>query len=432
MPNIFKKLSAWLLVIASPLTIAQLGDKPLDWSKLEAEDFQDFAIRSLNQQGSLRNHYWSSYWLSQKTLELNLANPKDAYAFTPLVIAEDQINAFAIPGNIIGINQGLWAFADNESEFLSVLAHEMSHISLDHFMRLANAQNEQTWLIASGILLTILLAQNNPEAANATLISSLALASQNNLTFSQAMELEADQLAQRIMKQANYDDQSGRQFFQRLEQNSLRLNASEFLQSHPSGSTRASQLSNEATPTSSEQEINGFQVLKYYLLKDSDFKEKSPFKGVDADQIAASNDPNVHLGWLKHRYAEPSQRSEYVQALSDLALRFRGFLPVKFELLTIQSNNGDANLCNHYSDFVQGSNGQYITLDVLELLKQVALTCDDKSKNRWYAQWLWQSGKEKEAIILLSETRKQSLNTNEHARLKQQLDTLNARYERFR
>ncbi|MDO7641560.1 MAG: hypothetical protein MUQ76_06360, partial [Reinekea forsetii] len=79
-----------------------------------SQDFSDLAIRSLNKQRALTNDYWATYWLSQKILQLNLVNPRPTSQITPLIMRADSINAFAIPGNIIGLNRGLWQFASTE------------------------------------------------------------------------------------------------------------------------------------------------------------------------------------------------------------------------------------------------------------------------------------------------------------------------------
>ena len=46
-----------------------------------------------------------------------------------------QFNAFAIPGGVIGINLGIFLLAESEGEFASVVAHELAHLSQEHFLR---------------------------------------------------------------------------------------------------------------------------------------------------------------------------------------------------------------------------------------------------------------------------------------------------------
>ena len=64
---------------------------------------------------------------------MNLESSKKA--FEVLVIEDNNLNAFAAPGGIIGINAGLFRYSDNEAQFASVVAHELAHLSQRHFAR---------------------------------------------------------------------------------------------------------------------------------------------------------------------------------------------------------------------------------------------------------------------------------------------------------
>ncbi|HKE32752.1 MAG TPA: M48 family metalloprotease, partial [Candidatus Angelobacter sp.] len=48
------------------------------------------------------------------------------------VIPEKEINAFALPGGPIFINVGTIQAADNEAQLAGVMAHEMSHVYMQH------------------------------------------------------------------------------------------------------------------------------------------------------------------------------------------------------------------------------------------------------------------------------------------------------------
>src|SRR5882724_1086160 len=48
------------------------------------------------------------------------------------VIPQKEINAFALPGGPIFINVGTITSADNEAELVGVMAHEMSHVYMQH------------------------------------------------------------------------------------------------------------------------------------------------------------------------------------------------------------------------------------------------------------------------------------------------------------
>ena len=56
--------------------------------------------------------------------------------FEFLVIKDDQLNAFAVPGGFIGVHTGLIARTESESELASVMAHEIAHITQRHLPRM--------------------------------------------------------------------------------------------------------------------------------------------------------------------------------------------------------------------------------------------------------------------------------------------------------
>ena len=57
-----------------------------------------------------------------------------------VLLDSPQINAFAAPGGIVGVNGGLLLHAQTEAEYASVMAHELAHLSQRHFARGVEAQ----------------------------------------------------------------------------------------------------------------------------------------------------------------------------------------------------------------------------------------------------------------------------------------------------
>lgn len=430
MLSVFKKQSIVVFFICS-MASADFGDLPIGWSQLKSDDFQDFAVRSLNREAALLNHFTTHFWLEQKIIELNLKSRRPVQSVIPVILKDRSINAFAIPGNLIGFNAGLIAFAESESEFISILAHEMAHISLDHFSRLTNNQSQQSLTIITGILLAILLAQENPEAANAAIFSTLAATSQNSLNFSQAMELEADQVAQATLNRAGYDAQAGRVFFQKLEQTSFSNSAYEFLRTHPLGTTRSAMLNSENSHKLLEPEITDYDVLRWELgLDDRDkvVKTFNKWKTLPSD----FNSPTIKLVWLKWNYQENQNKNSYLQALNDLRTIHSGFLPIEFTRLKLIAANKQDGFCSDLSKFEAEVTAKLLTLDVIEFMKDQANACNLNSRQEWQAKWLWQSGKELQAMTYLNSELSKETELNRLARMKSQLKLYNQRYDRFR
>ena len=61
-----------------------------------------------------------------------------------IVVKNPTINAFAVPGGIVGVHSGLIAKAETQSQFSSVLAHELAHLRQRHFSRGLEAQKKSS------------------------------------------------------------------------------------------------------------------------------------------------------------------------------------------------------------------------------------------------------------------------------------------------
>jgi predicted Zn-dependent protease len=63
---------------------------------------------------------------------VNTIPPDRSWPFQFHVIAQKEINAFALPGGPMFVNIGTITAADNEAELAVVMAHEMSHVYMQH------------------------------------------------------------------------------------------------------------------------------------------------------------------------------------------------------------------------------------------------------------------------------------------------------------
>ncbi|MDO7635913.1 MAG: M48 family metalloprotease, partial [Porticoccaceae bacterium] len=57
-----------------------------------------------------------------------------------VIVKNPSMNAFAVPGGVVGFHTGVFSYADNEDQMVSILAHELAHLSQRHFSRGTEAQ----------------------------------------------------------------------------------------------------------------------------------------------------------------------------------------------------------------------------------------------------------------------------------------------------
>src|ERR1700746_382618 len=75
--------------------------------------------------------------------------PEHSWPFEFHVIAQKEINAFALPGGSMFVNVGTIQAADNEAELAGVMAHEMSHVYMQHSAK--QAQKATVAQIVAGL-----------------------------------------------------------------------------------------------------------------------------------------------------------------------------------------------------------------------------------------------------------------------------------------
>ncbi len=172
-----------------------------------------------------------------------------------LLVDRPQLNAFAVPGGIVGIHTGLFVFAPNEDEFASVLAHELAHLSQRHFARRVEAARGAQWATLAGLLAGILVAsQGHADAGVAAIASTQAASIQQQLAWSRSYEQEADRIGMETLVAAGFPaDAMPRMFeqMQRLANASGRM--PEFLLTHPLTENRVADAWSRADQLSAAQ-----------------------------------------------------------------------------------------------------------------------------------------------------------------------------------
>lgn len=164
-----------------------------------------------------------------------VANADDVnFPFNFFVVNEKNINAFAFFGGNVGINSGLIAVADNESELASVFSHEIAHVTQRHLSRRIESQQRNSPLTFAGMFAGILLALIDPQAGMATLATSQASSMQQQINFTRGNEQEADRIGMKTLVRAGFDPNGAASFFDKLAASTRHVSTlPQFLLTHP-------------------------------------------------------------------------------------------------------------------------------------------------------------------------------------------------------
>ncbi len=167
-----------------------------------------------------------------------------------VVVDSPEINAFAVPGGVIGINNGLLLYAQTEDELVTVLSHEIAHLSQRHFSRGVEFQQKNQPLTLAAMLASfVLLATVGGDAGMAALSATQAAAQSSALRYSRTNEQEADRVGMQTLVDAGFDPHAAPTMFERMMQASRYSNNEripEFLRTHPLSENRIADTRNRA------------------------------------------------------------------------------------------------------------------------------------------------------------------------------------------
>lgn len=185
-----------------------------------------------------------------------------------IVISNPQINAFAAPGGVVGVNSGLFLYAQSEAELAGVLAHELAHLSQRHFARgLEKSRNSSLPAIAGMLAGLILIATNAGDAGMAAIASTQAASMQSSMRFSRQNEQEADNIGMQTLIAAGIDPSAMTSMFEHMLDATrfMGQRTPEFLLSHPVTEQRIAESRARLTNLTLQAQYN--DSLEFRLIR---------------------------------------------------------------------------------------------------------------------------------------------------------------------
>jgi hypothetical protein len=158
------------------------------------------------------------------------------------VVQQKEINAFALPGGPIFVNVGTIVAASNEAELAGVIAHEMSHVYMQHSVK--GMRKQGTTQAAGQILGGILGAVLGGAAGALANMGAQLGAGVLSMKYSRADEAQADAVGAIIMYKSGYNPIRLAQFFQKLETKGG-SGGPQFLSDHPNPGNRVQAVQEE-------------------------------------------------------------------------------------------------------------------------------------------------------------------------------------------
>ncbi len=238
-------VSPWSWSVTDDLKIPNLGESS---TSLFSADYEHqlgrMWLRSFRGQAPITTDPLLHSYLESLVFELVQHSELQDRRIELVIVDNPTINAFAVPGGVIGVHSGLFQYAVTEDEFATVMAHEIAHLSQRHFSRRMEMAQEQGPMQLAGLLAGVLLAATvGTDAGMAAMTTAQGLAQDAQLRYSRANEAEADRVGLRTLYNAGMDPYAAPQMFERMYA-ATRYSQSgripEFLRTHPLSEKRIS------------------------------------------------------------------------------------------------------------------------------------------------------------------------------------------------
>ncbi len=198
------------------------------------------ADQQISQQLGLYDDPELQAYVSQLGKRLAADSERPNLPWTFRVVDDPIVNAFALPGGYIYVTRGLMSHLTSEAELVSVLGHEIGHVTGRHSVeQMSKQQLAQVGLIAGMIL--------RPELANYGDLAQQGLGLMF-LKYGRDDEREADDLGLRYMARENYDPREMVQVFEVLKRVSDQQGQGRipgWLSTHPAPENRMQRMSSQ-------------------------------------------------------------------------------------------------------------------------------------------------------------------------------------------
>lgn len=207
------------------------------------------------------------YFVRKNLYELAEHSDLQVSNLTPIIVDSDELNAFAAPGGVIGVNLGLLIFARDIHEYSSVVAHELAHLSQRHFARRIDQARQLGVSHLLGFLTSAaIFAAGGTDPGLAAMAVSNSLNQNLSFKYNRTQEHEADRIGLNALKDAGFDPMGSVRMFERMKERFRFSSASDlyFLRTHPLTDERISDLRNQAQSAEGKEFEKS---LEYQLMR---------------------------------------------------------------------------------------------------------------------------------------------------------------------
>jgi hypothetical protein len=193
-----------------PVTEAMMSseDEQMLWRRAQEEQNAINGSGVLYPDAELENYLN----LIVKKLQVNSTSPD--ISFQIKVVKDPNLNAFAFPNGVIYVHTGILARMDNEAQLAALLAHEMTHCTHRHTLRVLRSIKDRPAYFDAVRKTLAKMVMTRGLAQFLGITGSMAAIS----GYTRELETEADRVGLDLMVKANYDPREALKLFEHLRQ----------------------------------------------------------------------------------------------------------------------------------------------------------------------------------------------------------------------
>jgi len=222
--------------------------------------------------------------------------PEYSWPFEFHVVAQKEINAFALPGGPMFINIGTITAAANEAQLAGVMAHEMSHVYMQHSAKQEH-KAEATGILAEVADAALGATVGGEAGGMVGQLGQMGIQMGEQglmLKYSRTDESQADAVGTMILYKAGYNPQALADFFKTLESESGKA-PPQWLSDHPNPGNREQAIEKEIRnwpPVNYTGDSPAFQKVRQHATGVKAYTGQEIAQGAKSGEWAALNKKN--------------------------------------------------------------------------------------------------------------------------------------------
>jgi beta-barrel assembly-enhancing protease len=143
---------------------------------------------------------------------------RPAFSWEIVIVDNNEVNAWALPGGKIAVNKGLLRYVDNEDELAAAIAHEMGHAELSHAAKEMRKKAFYSGFSSAAQAAAVAAVNDKARAGTRAGMQALSGPMMELITsgYSRNLEIEADLHIINVFQRTGHNILRGANFYQTL------------------------------------------------------------------------------------------------------------------------------------------------------------------------------------------------------------------------